>query len=190
MQNVKHGLLVYAGLALCFVTLTACTLKLVSDYDETMDEGATALHKKLDEFFVKLPNKPQEGREYESNQEFYEEVLVDLNSLQVRANGIQKNSFTIQQLDLVERNIGYLTLLHKGCVTGPLTEAQKEKVEENGVDVSVDCKVEYGASKSLPDRGDQVLNPVMVGNLRNQFDQQLGAIMALEMAKKRGGEDE
>lgn len=190
MRKTRQRIAYLIGLALCIATLTGCPVKLVSNYDETIDKEATALHKKLDEFFVTLPNKAREEREFRHNQAFYEEVLVDLSSLQVRAEGIHKNRLTIEQLELVETNIGYLTLLHKGCVTGPLTKNQKEKVKQNGVDVSMDCKAAHGASENVSDRGASVLNPAIVGNLRRQLGQQLGAVMALELAKKRGEEQD
>ncbi len=178
------------GIASVLLLLTGCaSIHLVSDYDEAMDKGSAALHKKFDAYFVSLQTLSTEDRKYRNHQKFYEEALVDLNSLKVRASAIYKNELTQEQLEIIEENLAYLVLLHKGCVTAALTEDQKEKVKENGIDISLECKKEHGASDDIPDRGDEVLNRYLVPPIQAMFDQKFGAVMALELAKKRG-EDE
>lgn len=169
--------------------LCACVpIQLVSDYDEEMDKGATALHKKLSAYFISLYSMTDEEKKYKNQQKFYEKVVVDLNSLQVRATAIFKNELTQEQLDLVEENIAYLLLLHKGCITSSLSDVQKANIKTNGIDTSTDCKTSHGATTDSTDHGDKAINVFLVGPIKSLFDQQFGAILALELAKKRGEE--
>ena len=171
------------------IFLSACTpIQLVSDYDEDIDKGSAALHKKIDSYFVSFNSLSSDERKYKNQQKFYEDVVVDLNSLKVRASAIYKNELTEEQLDIVEENLAYLLLLHKGCVTAPLTNEQKENVNTNGIDTSVDCKVLHGASSDSNGHGDKTLNTALITPIKAIFDQKFGAIMALELAKKRGEE--
>lgn len=171
------------------IFLSACTpIQLVSDYDENIDKGAAALHKKIDTYFVSFGSMSLDERKYKNQQKFYEGVVVDLNSLKVRASAIYKNEITEEQLDVVEENLAYLLLLHKGCVTSKLTTEQKKNIKNNGIDTSVDCKKSHGASSDSNGHGDKVMNAVLVKPIKSMFDQKFAAIMALELAKKRGEE--
>jgi hypothetical protein len=164
----------------------ACmTIRLVSDHDERTEIGATELQRQLSTFFVGLQSATPEQRRFDFNQPFYRRTVVDLNALQVRASGLSRNSLTQEQLQLVEDNLAYLALLHKGCITA-MTPEIRTAIRENGVDTSADCRTDFGASADVPDRGASMLNPVLVGNLQTQFDQALGAVIALELAKRRG----
>jgi hypothetical protein len=87
---------------------------------------------------------------------------------------------------LAKENLAYLVLLHKKCVTGPLSAEQKENVKKNGIDLSMDCKVANGATADLKERGDAEINKSVVAPTQSLFNQHLGAVMALELAKKRG----
>jgi hypothetical protein len=173
-------------MGMMFVISACSTVQLVSKYDETIDKQAQELQKKLDGYFISLQSASNEDLKYKKQQKFYEGALSDLNAMEVRAGGIYKNQLAIEQLDLAKTNLAYLVLLHKQCVTGELSDDQKEKVKKNGIDLSMDCKVDNGASVDVADRGDQTLNPFIVAPIQSLFNQHLGAIMALELAKKRG----
>lgn len=161
------------------VGLAGCTVKFVSDYDEIVDKGTAALHRKVDGFLVKMQSEPDpEKRKYKHYRDFYNEVLVDLNALKVRAGAIHKNQITENQLALVEQDIGLLVLLHKGTASSEeLTEHQIKEIRNNGVNT--------GASAS---EDDHALNPALVPVVRNLFNTQFGAIMKFELAKQRGEE--
>lgn len=183
-------------LALAGSLLGCMTVRLVSDYDEPTEKGATALQRDLSEFFVKMQSATLTDRRFDTNLAFYQKAVVDLNALQVRAEGIRRNTITQQQLQAVEDNLAYVVLMHKHCLednpdtpereSSTLTPTQRDAVRENGVDVSLECRTTYGAVQNLPNRGGEVLNPALVGNVRGQFDQALGAVIAFEVFKKRG----
>lgn len=183
-----------AALIGCFASLfllSGCTtIKLVADYDEAIDNGATELQHKLSEFFVNLQSAEPGDLTFRANQPFYKEAAADLDALQVRAAAVRKNEITSQQLQLVEDNLAELALLHKRCTVGALTQAQRDAIRFSGVDASLHCRTEFGASSDMPNRGDQKLNPRLIGNVKGQFEQSLGAVVALEVAKKRGSKGE
>jgi hypothetical protein len=185
--NIAAFLRAFMIAAFLVCTVTVCvTVRLVSDYDEQTEKGATDLQKQISTFFVRLPSATPQERRFDANQSFYQQAVINLNALQVRAGGLTRNSLTQEQLQLVEDNLAYLALLHKGCISGSITPAMREAIREHGVDTSLDCRVEFGASQGIQGRGSVMLNPALVGNLQGQFDQALGAVIALEMAKRRG----
>ncbi|WP_273822967.1 hypothetical protein [Pseudomonas asplenii] len=173
-------------------SIEACTsIQLVSRYDENIDKQTQELQKSLDRHLTSLRFSSDDALKYEANQKFYTDVLSDINAIGVRASAIYKNKLTIQQLELAEQNLAWLVLLNKRCIDGALSIEQKEKVKSNGVDLSMHCKTENGATKNEPNRGAQKLKRAFIEPVRNMFNQNLGAIMALELAKKRGdGNDE
>lgn len=171
---------------LCFTYLIfgCASPKLVAQYDEALDQGTLSLHKKFEHFFVSLQATPPETRQYKHHQKFYQEAVVELNSLKLRASAIRKNSLTIEQFELIEENLAFLTLLHKGCVTAALSNEQKQAIHTNGVDTSYHCLPEFGASEAIRNRENRALNPLLAKPIRDMFDQTFRSIMTLELAKK------
>lgn len=169
------------------VFMAGCSsVQLVSKYDETIDKQAQQLQKNLDRYLVSMQSASNEDLKYKNQQKFYEGALSDLNAMEVRAGGIYKNQLTIDQLKLAKINLAYLVLLHKQCVTQELSDQQKNNVKKNGIDLSMDCNVNNGATNDMTDRGDISLNRFIVAPVQSLFNQHFGAIMALELAKKRG----
>lgn len=186
MTIVKRGCHLISGIFV-LTLLGGCTsIQLVSNYDEVIDSQAQQLQKKLDSNFIALQGSAGEIMKYKSQQQFYQGVLADLNSMSVRASGIYKNKMTIEQIDLAKENLAYLVLLHKQCITAPLTDDQKSKVKNAGVDLSMGCKIDNGATVDATDRSDASINHFVLAPIQALFNQHLGAIMALELAKKRG----
>tara|TARA_R110002049_G_scaffold278847_1_gene457690 strand:+ start:908 stop:1489 length:582 start_codon:yes stop_codon:yes gene_type:complete len=186
MSLIRHKVLLPA-LAVGVLAICGCTsIQLVSNYDETIDKQTQQLQKKLDGYFVSLQNSSDEDLKYKNQQKFYEGALTDLNAMQVRASGIYKNKKTIEQIELARENLAYLVLLHKHCVSGPLSGDQTKEVKENGIDLSMNCEVKHGASADEANRGDMMINRFTLVPIQSLFNQHLGSIMALELAKKRG----
>ncbi|MDF3861485.1 hypothetical protein P3W70_24260 [Achromobacter denitrificans] len=174
--------------ALVFLVSGCSSVQLISNYDETTDRNAQALQRKFDSHLVSLQNSGEEGLKFKNNQEFYESASVDLTALKVRAEGIYKNKITIEQIDLATTNLAYLVLLNKRCMSTdkPLTAAQIQAVGEMGPDLSMDCDVAFGAEADRPARGEMTLERAAIPPIKSMFNQLFGAIMAAELAKKRG----
>lgn len=177
----------FHAFAAAMIFASGCsTMTLISKYDETIDNQAQQLQKKLDGYFISLQNANIEDIKYLKQRAFYEGILTDVNAMEVRAGGIYNSQQTMEKIELVKDNLAYLVLLHKQCVAEPLSEQQKMKVKENGVDLSMDCKVDNGATTDIADRGDIALNRFVVEPVQSLFNLHLGSIMAIELAKKRG----
>ena len=103
--------------------LVGCTsIKLISDYDEQIDVGATRLARDMDRFLLKLEDKADTPKaEYEANKEFYLDYEVELRSLLLRARSQPKNSQTEEQLVRMLDSLEALKTVHE---LGPLPEEQ------------------------------------------------------------------
>jgi hypothetical protein len=174
--------------ALVFLVSGCSSVQLISNYDEATDRDAQALQRKFDSHLVSLQNSGEEGLKFKNNQKFYESASVDLTALKVRAEGIYNNKITIEQIDLATTNLAYLVLLNKRCTSTdkPLTAAQIQAVGEMGPDLSMDCDVAFGAEADRPARGEVTLEREAILPIKSMFNQLFGAIMAAELAKKRG----
>ncbi|WP_237812808.1 hypothetical protein [Acinetobacter baumannii] len=182
------GLFISIGLI-----FTGCTsIQLVSNYDENVDTQTQELQKKMDTYFISMKNLQGAPTTFKENQKFYEGVLADINALESRAAIIYKNELTQQQVQLLKENFAYLVLLHKQCFDNQpvLTDAQKQIVKKEGVDLSMDCNTAYGAPVNLKNRGDKELKKIYIKPIQTSFSSHLGAIMKLELAKKRGDKED
>ncbi|MEH6640579.1 MULTISPECIES: hypothetical protein [Halomonadaceae] len=98
----------------CWLALSGCTVKLIADYDPKTDEAITQLQRKFETFFVNLESQiGTEEASYDNHLEFYKEVKVDVSAIKLRASAIPKNEITLQQVSLLEENIGLLEEVHK-----------------------------------------------------------------------------
>lgn len=69
-----------------------------------------------------------------------------------------------------------------------LNKEQKSNIKENGINTSIDCKKSNGAPSDSIGNGDKELSAAIIATILPMLDQQFGAIIALELAKKRGEE--
>ena len=98
-------------------------IRLVSAYDQVVDEGVTKFHTDIVAFVGKmsaLAGKP-EGT-YEANQGAYAEFAAQLSSLKMHAAQTPKNTITEQALDELARNIENLRKLHESGKDHGLSE--------------------------------------------------------------------
>jgi hypothetical protein len=98
-----------------FFVVSSCTsIRLISDYDEITDKAMNALQEKVTKTLVKLDaNIGTNETAYEKYKGFYEEVKVDLNTLQIRTNAIDKNEIEQRQVQELSTMIDNLEKLHK-----------------------------------------------------------------------------
>ena len=108
-----------AWLVLLSFLLSACTVTLISQYDEVTDKSVTALQRKVEQHLVSLesvagtPDCP-----YAKYQKFYEEAKVDVSAIRTRAEATPKNEITVEQIGLLGSSLGDLEQLHQlGCIS-------------------------------------------------------------------------
>jgi hypothetical protein len=113
----------------CLLTgVLGCQVMVISSYDPEMDKGATVLQKKMDAFLSKLESQaglPQ--TDYTWNTSFYEDYLVDLRSLHLRAQSDARHAVMAKQLQLMMDDLQQLRLAHQG---GPLTPSTLQATRE------------------------------------------------------------
>ena len=108
------------------ITVSGCTVTLVSNYDEKTDTAITTLHKNTEIFFVTV--KSQVGLpecEYDNHEKFYRDTEVAMRMIELRAKALQKNELTTEQVSLLHNSFNQLQSLHKGDC---LSEGQIENL--------------------------------------------------------------
>ncbi|WP_339721578.1 hypothetical protein [uncultured Paraglaciecola sp.] len=96
-----------------FILISACNVRWVSEYDAQIDQGITQLHREMETFLTAL--EQQQVPECLSTEHglFYQQSLVDVRALKVRAKAIPNNDITLQQLNLLEENLSLMLTLHQ-----------------------------------------------------------------------------
>jgi hypothetical protein len=102
-------------LVICLLPgLLNCSVTLNSMYDPEMDQGATSLQKKMDGFLTKLERHDGHPQvEYAWNTAFYDDYLVELRSLLLRAQSHENNEIAVKQLTFMMENLQQLRLAHE-----------------------------------------------------------------------------
>ena len=144
-------------LALVFVALAVlaaggCTVRLISDYDETIDRSASELQKEMDSFLTQMETDEGDAVTYGANRAFYPFYATEVRAVMVRAQAHPKNEQSVAQYELMLDSLAELEDAHRG----------DEGTEDEG---------------TLPDEAIPVF--------RDLFNQSWGAIIRLEVAKKR-----
>ncbi|PKM20221.1 MAG: hypothetical protein CVV11_01515 [Gammaproteobacteria bacterium HGW-Gammaproteobacteria-15] len=101
------------------LTLSACSVKLISSYDEKTDNAVTALQQNVEMFFVTVESQaglPECA--YSNHISFYQQSKVAVSSIAVRAKAIPDNDITVEQVELLKNSLNMLQQLHQlGCFT-------------------------------------------------------------------------
>ncbi|MCI5159655.1 MAG: hypothetical protein D3906_14755, partial [Candidatus Electrothrix sp. AUS1_2] len=95
----------------------ASPVKLVGDYDEQLDKGVSQLQKDVETFLVKLESsaeKPADKVEsYDTNKKVYDDFRVAVSVLRLRADSMERDSFTVRMLDKLYKNLTELEDMHR-----------------------------------------------------------------------------
>jgi hypothetical protein len=95
------------------LSVAACHVQLVSDYDDQMVKDATAVQTDVDTLLQTELNPPK-GTDtgYEASKPAYNKIAVDLDSLRTQAMSHPNNGPTIAQVDTLAKDIADLQALH------------------------------------------------------------------------------
>ncbi len=114
-QRSSKSLLCFGALLITLAAfLPACSVKLISSYDEATDKAVTALQRKTEAHLIGL--EAVEGLpecKYEKHKSFYDEAKVDVSAIAVRAAAIPQNDITTESVALLANSLGSLEKLHK-----------------------------------------------------------------------------
>lgn len=113
VESPKRSKLVVLVLTLLTLLAGCGPVRLVSPYDQVVDEGVTAFHTHVTAFVGKmeaLAGKPEGS--YEANKASYPDLNAELSSLKMRATQTPLNDSTVKSLDELIGNVEQLRKLH------------------------------------------------------------------------------
>ena len=107
---------ILGGIAAVALILGAggCTVKLVSDYDDTFDQQATATQKDVDALLAKIAGNvspkntagdtsgPRTAENYSSDKDAYAKIHNEIDAMKVRAAAHSNNKATIDQVSRID----------------------------------------------------------------------------------------
>jgi hypothetical protein len=139
------------ALWLCIIilglTLSGCSIRLIADYDQKIDDGVTALQKKTEAFLIKLERTCQKPEgDYSNYISFYDEAKVELSALQVRADAIALNKLTSVELKDLQNSFEKMEEQHKLGFT-PIVVAETRKILN--IHFTAILKLEVGKKREL-----------------------------------------
>jgi hypothetical protein len=163
LTNTLAKLASYFALALALV---ACgPIKLVSDYDEKLDQGVTDIQKKVESALTKIERSPKNpSATYVAAD--YEAIKEDLNVLITRADSADKNEITVKQL----YTLSYALLQNPSIAPGQLN------LPRSPAEMSLQAR--HSQSNGFGSEDLRDLRTILGVNFRS--------ILKFELAKKRG----
>ena len=101
-------------LMLVIATQSCTSIKLISEYDEITDKTVTELQEKISNYFVVLERTiGKDEAKYENFIDQFDNIKVDLNTLEVRAAAFDKNKIVEEQVHELTEMVNNLEALHK-----------------------------------------------------------------------------
>ena len=119
-------------LVLLPLTFIACAVKLIGDYDATIDSGVTEVQQKAETYFARLQSDP----ETKYDQSFYEDIHVRLAVLKSRASSLPKYPIILEQLNALQHQFDTFEQLDKSSKRPLPTAAVNDA--ESAIAVSVE----------------------------------------------------
>jgi hypothetical protein len=114
-RSPKQKCLVLLILPLLIVS-SACTVRLVGEYDEVIDHSLTEFQQKTEAFLSHLEAEHgNPGASYAKNVDFYNDAQASISTMRVRAAAQPKKEILVQQLDLLKRSMEDLRKLHQSA---------------------------------------------------------------------------
>ena len=107
--------LVWLALLLA-LTLAACAVRFVSEYDDVLDRTATETQQKVTVLFNQLQDPSSPSRRYDKARETYDEIAGDLHAMRTRAeanNAGGRNADTLTIITTLEDNLELVREQHR-----------------------------------------------------------------------------
>jgi hypothetical protein len=126
--------LISAMLALIVVAITVsgCAVRLIGDYDDTIDKGVTEVQQKAELYFAKLQSNPSTP----FDQGFYDDINSRLAVLKSRAASLPKYHIILEQVTTLKTQFDTFQKLDK-ITTRPFPSAAVADAE-SAISVSVE----------------------------------------------------
>lgn len=109
------------AVAAVLLLLSACSPRLISDYDETTDRSVTELQRMVESFLTTLERDPTPPAcEYARQRQFYHDASVAISALALRNEIRTHNEITNAQIGLLKKSLDALERLHQTSCLSPL----------------------------------------------------------------------
>jgi hypothetical protein len=131
-SRVFGGALVAVVIALVIAFQTGCTVRLIGDYDDTIDKGVTDIQQRTESYFAKLRSNPNTIYD----QSFYDDVTARLAVLKTRASSLEKYVIIDQQISNLQKQYADLQKLDQQSKR-PIASAIIDAAD-NGITVSIE----------------------------------------------------
>lgn len=105
--------LLWLGALLVAWAALACSVTLVSSYDEQIDRAATELQTRMDRFLTALEQDTGAAAVYDRHRAFYRNYAVDLRAVELRAGTHPKNRSSLEQYRLMRESLEDLRRTHE-----------------------------------------------------------------------------
>ena len=100
MTLVKERLINLFIMMFLLLTVSGCSMQLVSDHDKVSMEMMESISKDVDRFYIQIGYENLEDRDFSSYSAFYEDVEVDLSALKARQEVRSMNDLTLKQANI------------------------------------------------------------------------------------------
>jgi hypothetical protein len=124
LRRRASTLAAFVVLAAAF-TVAGCAVKLIGDYDDTIDKGVTDVQQKAELYFAKLQSTPNTP----FDQTFYDGIASSLAVLKSRAASLPKYNIIVEQIANLKSQFDTLQKLDKGAArpisAAIVTDSQK-----------------------------------------------------------------
>lgn len=100
---MKRNLIALCSLLLFMIFIGGCvSVKLISDYDETVDKQINDLYKNISAYMLDLSNKPQVSADEKLIRENnFNDIILQIKAIKIRAMAKEGNDLQIQQVDIL-----------------------------------------------------------------------------------------
>lgn len=111
-KNARSTVAIF--MALLLALCSACSIRLIAQYDSVTDKSLTALQKSVDGMLLDIAaNLGKPAAEYKNYLKTYQKIYVDLNVLKTRAEAMINNQLTVQELLLLRDALEKFEQAHK-----------------------------------------------------------------------------
>ena len=128
----------FVGLAIAVLLVAGCRVKLIGDYDDTIDKGISDLQQKAGLYFSKLLSVP--STPYDPN--FYDDMRSRLVALHSRAAASYKKDILVQQISELQSQFNDFQKFDQNAPRP--VPAQAVMAAESAITVSVESILKLG----------------------------------------------
>jgi hypothetical protein len=145
-QRRSWSITAFVGLAITGILVTGCHVRLIGDYDDTIDKGISDIQQRAELYFSKMQSNPNTPYD----QSFYDDIRSRLATLRTRAAASFKKEILVQQISELQKQFNDFQKLDQAA-SRPIS-ASIVTAAESAINVSVESilKLELALKRGAP----------------------------------------